>query len=74
MYALMNYKMAVFTECFLTHITFIRALTTTYITRIAAFSVVYMKLFIRCLLVKTHRLDIRIYCDRKTIISKQYVH
>jgi hypothetical protein len=64
MSALMCYKIALMTECLITHITSIRALTSTYITGILAFSTVYMKLFIQSDLVKTQRLKIRIYPDR----------
>ena len=68
MYALMIYKIALLNKCLHTHITIMRSLTTTYITGIVAFSVVYMKLFIQCALVKRQRLNIRIYSDRETII------
>jgi hypothetical protein len=43
---------ALFNECFITHITGILTLTTTYITGISAFSTVYMKLFIQSTLMK----------------------
>jgi len=65
MYVLMCYKIALLTECLITHITRIRALTTMYITGIPAFSTAYMKLFIQSALVKTQRLNIMIYSDRK---------
>jgi hypothetical protein len=65
MYAMMCYKRALMIECLITHITNIRALTTTYITGIPAFSTMYMKLFIQSALVKTQRLNITIYIDRK---------
>ena len=39
-----------------------------YITGRSAFSTVYVKLFIQCTLVKTQRLNIRIYSDRKPFI------
>ena len=43
-------------------------LTATYSTGISAFSTLYMKLFIHSTLVKTQRVNIRIYCERKNII------
>jgi len=43
-----------------------------YITGISAFSTVYMKLFIRSTLVKTQRLNIRIYSDRTIIFIAIY--
>jgi hypothetical protein len=55
-------------ECLIAHFTSIRAFTTRYITGIPAFSTMYMKLFIQSALVKTQRLNIRIYSD--TIIFK----
>jgi len=39
-----------------------------HITGRSAFSAVHMKFFIQSTLLKTQRLNIRIYCDRKTII------
>ena len=58
--ALMCYKIVLSTECLITHITSIRALTTMYITGMPAFSTVYIKLFIQSALVKTQTLKIRI--------------
>jgi hypothetical protein len=60
----MCYKIRLFPECLITHITNIRTLTNMCITGIPVFSTVYMKLFIQSALVKTQRLNIRIYSDR----------
>jgi len=67
MYALMCYKTALLIEYLITYITSIRAITTIYITGKPAFSVV-------CALVKTQRLNITIYSDRKTFISIAMCH
>jgi len=84
--------MPLLTECFTTHFTGVRVLTTqvsewpityftctwtltpVYITGMSAFSTVYMKLFIQSVLVKTQRLDIRIYSDRKINYFVNYVY
>jgi hypothetical protein len=96
MYTLMYYQIALLTECFITHLTGIRVITTmdalmccqsalssecliTYCTAIKAFTImyitgrsvfstVYVKLFIQSTLLKTQRLNIRIYSDRKPFI------
>jgi len=60
---LMSYKNALLTECLITYFTCIWTLTPMYITGISAFSTLYMKLFIHSTLVKTQRLNIRIYSD-----------
>ena len=65
MYASMYYKTALLREGPITHFTCIFTLTRLYITEISAFSTVCMKLFIHSALVKTQRLNIRIYSDRK---------
>jgi hypothetical protein len=44
-----------------------------YITGIPTFSTVYM-MFIQSVLVKTQRLNIRIYCDRKNNYFYYKVH
>jgi len=49
-------------------------LTTVYITGISAFNTVYMKLFIQSALVKTQRLNITIYYDRKNNYFVNYTH
>ena len=63
--ALMCYQTALMSVRPITHFTYIWTLTPMYITRISAFSILYMKLFIQSTLVKTQRLNIRIYFDRK---------
>jgi hypothetical protein len=68
MYGSMFYKSDLMTESLITHITSIRVLITKYITGIPAFSTVCMKLFIHSAMLKTRRLNTRIYSDRKTII------
>jgi len=68
MYASMYYKSALSIECLITYFTAINAFTTMYITGRSAFSTLYMKLFIQQTLVKTQRLNIMIYSDRKPII------
>jgi low affinity Fe/Cu permease len=65
MYAMMCYKTALLSEGPITHFTFIWMLTPLYITGISTFSTVYMMMFIQRTLVKTQRLNIRIYCERK---------
>jgi len=65
MYALMYYQIALFPECFITHVTSITMLTTMY-----AFTTLQMKLFIQSTLVKTQMLNIRIYSDTKNNCSK----
>ena len=65
MYALMCYQTALITECLVTHFTRIFTLTPMYITGISAFSIVYVKLFIQSILVKTQRLKASIYFDRR---------
>ena len=65
MYAFVFYQIDLCTEYLITHFTRISMLTPIYITGISAFSAVYMKLFIQSNLVKTQRLNIRIYSDRK---------
>ena len=65
MYALMSYQLILFTECLITYFTHKRMLTPTYSTGICAFSTLYLKLFIHSTLVKTQRINIRIYSDRK---------
>ena len=62
MTALMCYHTPLMT---ITHFTCVWTLTPMYITGISAFTTVYIKLFIRSILVKTQRLNIRIYSDRK---------
>jgi len=49
-------------------------LTPVYITGISAFSTVYMKLFIQSALVKTQRVNIRIYYDRKNNYFVNYIY
>jgi len=68
MYALMFYQSAFCTECLITYYAPIRVIKTMYITGRSAFCTVHMKIFIQSILLKTQRLNIRIYCDRKTII------
>jgi hypothetical protein len=64
----MFYKTALMPECLITNITIIRALTTTDITGIPAFSTVCI-LVIQSALGKTQRLNIRIYLlIKRTII------
>ena len=65
MYALMCCLTLLMTVCPLTHFTCVWMLTPMYITRISALTIVYIKLYIRSILVKTQRLNIRIYSDRK---------
>jgi hypothetical protein len=43
-------------------------LTPTYITGILEFSTVHMKMFILNKIIKTQRLNIKIYSDKKTVI------
>jgi len=75
MQALMSHQIAVITEHPIAHFTWIWMLTPVYITGISAFSTVYVKLFIHITLVKTQRLNIRIYSDRmnKYSYSKVYI-
>ena len=75
MYALMNFQMALITEGLITHFTWIWTLTPMYIRGISAFSTAYVKLFILSTLVKTQRLNIRIYSDRKInyFYSNEYI-
>jgi hypothetical protein len=68
MYALMFSQSALLTECLITYCTHIRVIKTMYITGRSAFSAVHMKIFIQSTPLKTQRLNIRIYSDRKTII------
>ena len=63
--ALMYYHTPLMTVCPITHFTCVWTLTPMYITGISALTTVYIKLFIRSILVKTQRLNIRIYSDRK---------
>jgi len=63
--ALMSYQFSLLTECLITHITNIWTPTPIYVTGISAFSIVYVNLFIQSILVKTQRLNIRIYSDTK---------
>jgi hypothetical protein len=65
MYALVCYQISFLTERLITQFTWKCTLTATYITRIPAFIIAYVKLFIHSALVKTQRLYIRIYSDRK---------
>ena len=65
MYASMCYQETLLTECLITHFTQIWTLIPMYNTGISTFCTVYMNLFIWSTLVKTQRLNIRIYCDRK---------
>jgi len=76
MYALMFYQMAVFTECLITNFTAIWTPTPMYIRGISAFITAYIKLFIWSNLVKTARLNIRVYFDRKNsnFYSNVYIH
>ena len=67
MYAPMCHQSALFTKCLITYFTAIKAFTIMYITGRSAFSTLYMNLFILRTLVKTQRLNIRIYSDRKAI-------
>ena len=73
---LMCYQIPLFTECPIIHFTQIWTLTPMYITGISAFSTLYMKLFFQRTLVKTQRLNIRIYFDRKNnyFYSNVYIH
>ena len=64
MYASMYYQSALSIECLVTYCTAIKAFTIMYITGRSAFSTVYVKLFIQSTLVKTQRLNIRIYSDK----------
>jgi hypothetical protein len=68
MYALMFYQCVLCTECLITYCTAIMVIKTTCITGRSAFCTVHMKIFTQSTLLKTQRLNIRIYCDRKTII------
>ena len=68
MYASMYYQSALCTECLITYRTYISVIKTMYITGRSAFSTVHMKFFIQSTLLKIQRLNIRIYCDRKTNI------
>ena len=73
--ALMCYQTPLMSEHPITHFTQIWTPTSIDITGISAFSTVYMKLFIQSTLVKTQRLNIRIYFDRKNsyIYSNVYL-
>ena len=62
--ALVGYQTPLMSERPITHFTQIWTLTSVDITGISAFSTVYMKLLILSTLVKTQRLNIRIYFDR----------
>jgi len=68
MYALMCYQSALFIECLITYCTPIQVIKTMRITGRSTFSTVHMKFFIQSTLPKTQTLEIRIHCDRKTII------
>ena len=68
MNAFVFYQNALFTEYLITHFTRISMLTPIYITGISAFRTVYMKLFIQSNLVKTQRLNFRIYSAERKII------
>jgi len=57
--------MALCTESLVTHFTGIWTLTPSCITGIFVFGTVYLKLFIHTALVKTQRLKISIYFDRR---------
>jgi hypothetical protein len=74
MYPLMPYKMALSIECLITICTQIWTLNPIHITGMSAFSTVYVELFIESILVKTQRLNIRIYCDRKNKYFYRNVH
>ena len=65
MIALMSYQTTLLTEFLLTHFASIWPLIPMYITRISAFSTLYMKFFIHSTLAKTQRLNIRTYSDKK---------
>ena len=69
------YQIALFTEYLITLFTRISSLTPIYITGISAFCTVYVKLFILSILVKTQRLNIRKYSDRKKnyFCSNEYI-
>jgi len=67
MYASMCYQIALSTECLITYFTAINAFIIMYITGRSAFSTLYVKLFIQNTLVKTQKLNIRTYSDRKPI-------
>jgi hypothetical protein len=60
---LMACKIALLTECLITHITNIRALSPIHITGTPTFSTVYMELFIHSILARTENLNIRINAD-----------
>ena len=72
MYALMFCQNALCTECLITYCTAIRVIKTMYVTRRSMFCTMHMKIFIQSILLKTERLTIRIYCDRKTIFIAMY--
>jgi len=74
MHALMFYQPALFTECPITHFTCIWMLNPLYITGISAFSTLHV-MFTQSTLVKTQRLNIRAYFDRKNMYfhNKIYV-
>jgi hypothetical protein len=73
MYSLMFCKTALLCEGSITHFTWICTLVPTYITGISVFSSVYVK-FVQSTLVKTQRLNTRIYCDRKNDYFYSYVY
>jgi hypothetical protein len=62
MYTLMCYKSELFIDFLITQITSVRALSPMYVTCITALCTMYMHFFIQSSLVKTQRLNIRIYC------------
>jgi hypothetical protein len=68
MSASMCSQTTVFSESPITQLTCIWTLHPMNITGISAFSTVYVKVFIQSNLVKIQRLNIRITCDRKTIL------
>jgi len=63
--AFMCYQTPLMSESSITHVTQIWTLTPIDITGMSAFSNVYMMFFIQSTLVKTQRLNNRIYFDRK---------
>jgi hypothetical protein len=62
----MPYKAALMDECSITLFTRMWTLTPLCITGVFPFSTGYMELFTGSALVKTQRLYIRTYCDRKS--------
>jgi hypothetical protein len=68
MYALMFCQRAFLFIFLITYCTHIRVIKTTYITGRSAFCTVHMKIFIQSTLLKTQRLNIRIYCNREITI------